>query len=111
MIDAFVGHLTGDYILQNDYLAIGKKKSSLICAAHCAIWTACVCLLAGWPSPLAIAILFITHFAQDRGSVVSMWMDAIGQKSFRQNLAPWSSIVVDNVLHIITIWAVWRFVI
>ena len=34
LLDAIIGNLVGDYLLQNDYLALGKKKSSAICAVH-----------------------------------------------------------------------------
>jgi len=67
-----------------------------------------VCLFSGWANPIAVAVLFATHFIQDRTGIVPWWMDRIGQKSFRTGVcAPWSAIVVDNVWHILTIWCVW----
>jgi len=30
---AIIGHLVGDYLLQNDWMALNKKKRSLNCAA------------------------------------------------------------------------------
>jgi hypothetical protein len=109
LIDAIIGHLVGAFLLQNDLLALNKKKSTLICAIHCGIWTACVCAFGGlgW---LAAVILFATHFTQDRTNVVTWWMDLIDQKQFRTGAcAPWSAIVVDQSWHIVTIWAVVRF--
>lgn len=113
---AIVGHLVGDYLLQNDWMALNKKSSSLHCAVHCAIWTACVCLAAGWMPAntynqiTAQFILFALHFAQDRTQVIAWWMDTIGQKKFRTGpCAPWSIIVVDNVWHIVTIALVARW--
>lgn len=105
LTEAIVGHLAGDYLLQNDWQAVGKKKSSVICAIHSALWTTSVCLLGqlGW---VAALILFVEHFAQDRGQLIPRWMDLVGQKSFRENLAPWSVIVVDNVFHILAIYLV-----
>lgn len=110
MISALVGHLVGDYLLQNDWMALNKKKSSLHCAVHCLVWTACVVSFATWPLWTAVP-LFVTHFIQDRTNIVSHYMDLVGQTSFRTGpCAPWSSIVVDNVLHILLIWCVWNFV-
>lgn len=107
-----VGHLVGDYILQNDYLANGKKKSSFICALHCALWTASVLGFGqvwnvftvgqiGWLT----LWLFGTHFVIDRWGFITWWMNRVsGQAGFAKNLAPWSIIVVDNVFHIVTLY-------
>lgn len=130
---AIIGHLVGDYLLQNDWQALNKKKVgnpnfklcsefcidcicvrvfSLHCAAHCLLWSLAVCVLAGWFSPLVFSLLFVTHYAQDRTDIVSWWMDLIGQKQFRTGVcAPWSVIVVDNVWHIVTLFLVWRFIV
>jgi hypothetical protein len=106
MWNALVGHLVGDYLIQNDWMALNKKQSSLHCAVHCALWTLSVILFAGWPAWTAIP-LFVTHFVQDRTQVISWWMDLVGQKAFRTGIcAPWSSIVVDNVWHIVAIWVI-----
>lgn len=110
LIDAIIGNLVGDYLLQNDWMALNKKKHTFHCAVHCAVWTACVCLFAGWTSPLIVLLLFASHFLQDRTPIIAWYMDAIGQKSFRTGLcAPWSSIIVDNVWHIVTLWAISRW--
>jgi hypothetical protein len=110
MISAFVGHLVGDYILQNNWMASNKKKSSVHCAVHCAIWSACVAGFALWPI-WTLVPLFVTHFIQDRTKIIAWWMDGMGQKEFRTGIySPWSEVVVDNVWHILTIWCIWRIV-
>lgn len=106
LADAIVGHLVGDYLLQNDWMAREKKRDSWVCAVHSSIWGTAVTLFAGlsWP---AMWVLIITHFIQDRGNLVQKWMDLVGQRDFREGpCAPWSVIVVDNVWHIVTIWMV-----
>lgn len=109
LVGAIVGHLVGDYLLQNDWMALGKKKSSFICAVHCALWTWAVCFFGWVENPLVMVALFLTHFLQDRTGVVVWWMHLIGQKQFATGpLAPWSIIVVDNVWHIVTIYSLWR---
>lgn len=106
---AIVGHLVGDYLLQNDWMALEKKRSSFRCAVHCVLWTLAVCAFAGWWQPWVVVALFAAHFAQDRTTVINWWMDAIGQRAFRIGpCAPWSAIVVDNVWHIVTLFVVWR---
>ena len=108
MIEALVGHLVGDYLVQNDWMALNKKKSTFHCLVHCLLWATSVCLFSGW-GWWAFFILFATHFIQDRTNIVFWWMSLIGQKQFASGVcAPWSVIVVDNVWHIVTIFAVWK---
>jgi len=109
MIDALVGHLVGDYLLQNDWMALNKKASSFHCAVHCAMWTGSVCLFSGRCDWWLVLALFVSHFIQDRTTIISRYMGAIGQASFRDGIcAPWSSIVVDNVWHILTLWLLFK---
>lgn len=111
MISALVGHLVGDYLLQNDYLAQGKKQSHLTCIAHCIIWTLCVTLFAGWWVWWIPPVLFATHFIQDRWGLVGWYMRVMGQSKFASPpMAPWSMIVVDNTLHILCLWVVWKII-
>lgn len=110
--DAIVGHLVGDYLAQNDWLAANKKKNSAVCALHCLVWTASVTVFSGWYSIAAILILFAMHFIQDRTNVIRQFMRLNQQEAFATGpCSPWSIIVVDNVWHIVTIWAVGHWII
>jgi hypothetical protein len=97
-------HLIGDYILQNDYMAMGKKKSSWICGLHIAIYMLpfLLCGLNWWQFLLIAA----QHFAIDRTGFVVWFMKIKGSGGFATGVcSPWSVIVVDNVLHIL--WMAW----
>ena len=111
LASAIVGHLVGDYLLQNDWMALNKKQKSFPCLIHCSIWTASVCVFSGWHSLQVISALFLPHFLQDRTQVIKFWMTKINrqQKFTEPPMSPWSLIVVDNVWHILTIWIVWKF--
>lgn len=121
---AIVGHLVGDYLLQNDWMAQNKKHEDLPCAVHCFLWALAVCLFAGWSWYIGF-LLFWLHYIQDRTNIVAWWMRLKWKDQYRfmqcddfdltdmrviPGLGPWSIIVVDNVWHIVTIWAVWRFI-
>ena len=107
--EALIGHLVGDYLLQNDWMALNKKRSSVHCGVHCLLWAAAVVLFAGWGLG-AFTVLFAAHFAQDRTNVIAWYMDKVGQRQFRAGpCSPWSTIVVDNVWHVVSIWAVWTY--
>ena len=110
---AIIGHLVGDYLLQNDWMALNKKKDAAICAVHCCLWATAICLIAGWELfGRAYSVLLLTHFIQDHTNIIAWWMRLIKQDKFAEPpMSPWSIIVVDNVWHIVTIWAVWRFVV
>lgn len=117
MLGAIIGHLVGDYLLQNDWMAQNKKKDSLVCLGHCLIWAYCVVLFGDlycdgwivWPGIVVFPILVATHFIQNRTMIVPRLMGVIGQQQFRDGpCAPWSLIVVDNVWHIVTIFWIWK---
>ena len=109
LTSAIIGHLVADYLLQFDWIAENKKKNSWVCALHCLIWSICVSAMGHIWNITAFTIFFVTHYMQDRNGVIPQWMHFIGQKNFtKPPLAPWSLIVVDNVWHIVTIWAVYQ---
>lgn len=99
-----MAHLVGDYLAQNDWMALNKKQRSWPCLVHVTIYTAFVWLFTQWAWP-AIAVVFVTHFIQDRTGIVKFWMLNIGQSKFADPpLAPWSIIVVDNVMHLVVLY-------
>jgi len=95
-------HLIGDYLLQNDWMAFGKKQKSWICAVHVAIYMLpfLFCNFAWWQ----LAIIAGQHFAQDRTGFVVWLMKVKGSEQFATGpCSPWSIIVTDNIIHILTI--------
>lgn len=111
-----VGHLTGDYLLQNDWIAKNKTSSTPICLLHVALYTlasfACVELThvahgePMWPA-WAWALIAAPHFVIDRWRLATAFMNRAGQLDFASGVfSPWSIIVVDNSFHLLTSWAV-----
>lgn len=113
MLGILAGHLAGDYLLQNDWMAQGKKRSSWICAVHCLIYTVCVLAIGGFESfgiAWTFLAIFIPHFLIDRWGFVRWWMGFYGQSDFaKPPMAPWSFIAVDNSMHIVCLWIVQTF--
>jgi len=108
---AFLGHLVGDYLLQNDWMAQNKKNKTLVCLVHCAIWSGSVIFFTGW-GWIPFVLLFLMHFIQDRTDIVPLWMRWAGQEKFATGaLAPWSVILTDNIFHLLQIWLVWKFIV
>ena len=95
-------HLIGDYLLQNDWMASGKKKNSWICTVH--IVTYMLPFLFCGFSWLQLLLIAVQHWIQDRTNIVVYFMQVAGKKEFTQSpMAPWSIIVVDNIFHILWI--------
>ena len=124
-----LGHLVGDYLLQNKWMAMNKAASTLKCAIHCALYTAAVTAttwphLHGWQWS---AIIFASHFPIDRWSLADKWLDLINGRSLRDYLTNGKSGIpaemdaenyhalrggftalvyaaVDNTMHLLLMW-------
>ncbi len=106
----FLGHMVGDFLLQNDWMAQNKKKDYWICAIHSMIWALTVCFFIGRVEFWFINFLYLSHYVIDSTNLVPCYMRLVGQKDFMIGpCAPWSIIVVDNTFHLLTIWIAWRF--
>lgn len=62
--DQLVAHAVGDYVIQSDWMATEKVKRSFAAAVHVATYAIPFLLLR--PSPAALAVIIVTHFAIDR---------------------------------------------
>jgi hypothetical protein len=64
-------HGIGDYFLQTDWQALNKKKPGRMglwaCLKHCLTYSIPFLLIA---SPLAVSVIFVTHFIIDRTHLV-----------------------------------------
>jgi hypothetical protein len=113
-------HLIGDFLIQNDWMAKGKKESSLICLTHVLTYLIPFIFVGsymdGWKvhivmfqwEPLYFVVVGLQHFAQDKTNIVVESMKATGKGDFaKPPMAPWSVIITDNILHILFIaWVV-----
>ncbi len=73
-MNPFVAHLIGDFILQNDWMAGNKKRSSVACLVHILVYLVpfLTCHLQWWQ----IGLIGVQHFAQDRTRFILWWMRA-----------------------------------
>ena len=105
-----IGHLVGDFIFQNDWLAKNKKNNSWICGLHCAIYSFVLWTFVFWPW-WAMLIVFTEHFFQDRTDFIKKHMKRVGQESFSQPpMGPWSVIVIDQVFHLWVLYTIAQIV-
>lgn len=117
--DQIVAHAVGDYILQSHWMATEKTKNSVAAAIHAATYTLPFLLIT--QSPVAIAIICVTHFFVDRFRLARflVWLKngpwkpltATGyQDDVPAWLSVWLLIAADNILHVvINALAIWHF--
>lgn len=95
-------HLIGDYLLQNDWMAKGKKTDSWICTIH--VLTYMLPFLFADMNWRQLFLIALQHWLQDRTDFVFWSMKLMGRNEFvTQPLAPWSLIITDNIFHILWI--------
>lgn len=78
------------------------------CLLHCAVYTLAVWACSFWWLPWwGAALCFLLHFPLDRWRLARKLMRWTGQEGFATGpLAPWSVILVDNTLHLLTLFAI-----
>lgn len=108
----FILHGVGDYLLQTDKQAMGKKNIGLYgikqCFLHCLTYSLPFFIIGSWK---AVIIIFITHYAIDRTNIVAWFIakkngvDNIKSFGFEEKkpfaIAVWLLFITDNIFHII----------
>jgi len=104
-----IGHLVGDWLLQNDWMAKGKKQGLLASAGmvHYAVYTATVIgalrLSGARDENLAFyvlfcAITFVSHWLIDATNIVGRWM-----RFYRQSELEMVRVMVDQTMHLLVL--------
>ena len=78
-----LGHMIGDYLLQNKWMAMNKSGSTWKCTVHCLLYTFAVAIstlhyISLWQW---WAVIFISHFVIDRWSLADKWLGFINGRS------------------------------
>ena len=104
-----IGHLIGDWLLQNHWMAVGKKEGLVTLAGlvHFTIYTITIVSLflvagSGVLSLFELGVLavfiFVTHWLIDATPIVEWW-----SKAFHQSDLVMVRVMVDQVLHILVL--------
>jgi len=112
-MDYFIGHLVGDFLLQNDWQAMDKKSMSikgwLACLVHCLLYTAAVVVCTGWWEWYLIILVFLSHFPIDKTYILVRWM--VDDKSVDNNHKVWAYLFVDQAAHLFLLWLIAKYVV
>ena len=124
------GHLVGDYLLQNGWMAYHKKAMWLPCVAHSVVSTASVCLflllapqvdIITYKFGVMSILIFFSHWIVDRYELVDWWFRKLEVRSWNNfegelhdNAKLYDSVIIsfgaivytvaDNTLHLIMMW-------
>ncbi len=87
MFGLILGHLVGDYLMQNEFMAMNKTKNTLIgwsaASIHCILYTLAVCTIM-WNFDLWwIIIVFLSHFPIDKFGLAEKYMHYIKGKGLK----------------------------
>lgn len=115
---ALICHLVGDYLLQSDWMANNKTRSSWACAVHAVTYSLPFLFITR--SPVTLAIIAGSHFIIDRWRLARLvvfaknfiaprsewprWEECSATGYHRDRplwLATWLLIIADNTLHVI----------
>lgn len=100
-----LGHLTGDFLFQTNWMARKKADSFTVLFIHSTIYTLFIGLasiLAGRFSWLALLIILLSHMLLDNRGFVNFWVKNINQS---MDIA-WLKVVVDQCWHLIILGVV-----
>ena len=96
-----MGHLVGDFLFQNRWMAERKRYDLLALALHSLIYTVAVGLFSlgfGGLSISQVLVLFLSHFFLDKRFFVEWWT-----KNITDSSETWISIVVDQTFHLLVL--------
>lgn len=102
-------HFLGDYITQNDWMALNKKNHTFHCLIHTMVYLLPFFLINGL-SLIAVLLIGVQHFIQDRTNLVVWFMNIKGSDKFvKPPCGPWSIIITDNVIHVWWIFLIVKY--
>jgi len=102
-----LGHLVGDWLLQNDWMATGKNKAIFTQAGlvHYTIYTLTIMVTLSIIGPTENSIsaltgigllIFVSHWVIDATGLVNWWM-----QFYRQSNLAVVRLMVDQILHLL----------
>lgn len=106
-----LGHLVGDWMFQNDWMARGKQRRLFTkeILVHCLVYTA-VLAVSFWvgergevpilPYVTMLVIIFLSHWLIDAGNLAGHWV-----RWWRQSRLIFVRIMVDQTMHVVVLAA------
>ncbi len=90
-------HLIGDFILQTDKMATQKKIDWKVCLLHVCVYMIPLVLFSKL-GVVALLLIAVQHYIQDRTGFVKWFMVNTGSKEFAKHF--WAMVAVDQIFHV-----------
>jgi hypothetical protein len=103
-----LAHFIGDYIVQNDWMAKGKKVNSWICIIHVIMYM--LPFLFTQLTFIQFILIGLQHYAQDRSNFIKWFCKITGNFQNEGPYLPWGHFIVDNIFHITFIWIMVNYI-
>jgi hypothetical protein len=88
MFEMLLGHLAGDYLLQNRWMALNKSKNThigwLAAVIHCVLYTLMICLFMQNFDWIWMVIVFNSHFWIDKFALAEKYKKIIGSSTLKE---------------------------
>ena len=100
-----IGHLTGDFLFQTNWMAREKANNFLALFIHSAVYTffiGLVSYLAGRFSWTALLVILLSHMLLDNRKFVYFWVKNVNKSAD----TAWLRIACDQCWHIIILGAI-----
>jgi hypothetical protein len=139
MFRMLLGHLTGDYLLQNQFMALNKTSNTwkgwLAATIHCLLYTFAVCLFMWNFHLIWIIAVFFSHFFIDKFGLGEIYMKYIKGNGLRDYInevnntysRTWINssdgermitggfkavvyTLTDNTMHLILMWGAYQLI-
>ena len=138
MFELLLGHLAGDYLLQNEWMVMNKSKNTLkgwsAAFVHCILYTLAVCLFMWNFDWYWVLIVFLSHFPIDKFSLAEYYLKLIRGRSLKDYVkkdysdnpiyrpqlnrydileGSFSAVVytvTDNTMHLILMWGAYQII-
>src|SRR3990172_4273271 len=88
MFEMLLGHLIGDYLLQNNALALNKHRYDydgwIACWLHCFLYTLAVCTMMRDFRWQWMLIVFLSHFIIDKFNIAEKYLKLVRGRSLEE---------------------------
>lgn len=132
MFGMLLGHFVGDYLLQNNWIALNKHRFDclgwLTCTVHCLLYTSAVCYYMKEWDIYWILCVFLSHFIIDKFGLPELYLQLIRGRSLKRFIKnpvnhSWTTqvglycgfssavyMVVDNTMHIVLMYEIYPLI-